>query len=234
MDPKYGFLLMMNKSKLISVIKKVGVWISGIAAAVASTVFATAIVNKYFLEKRSDPLPEAAIHSPMQRKVVPSEGGGQRGGFWTVAGHELYGHGGAEYSKFFFDHNYTNFVYEVKLRNLSAKSGAVGLIFRYDEKRDEGYLLLISRNGDPEISRLVGQQKLKPKANETSSGMLHISNQWNNVKIIGEGSKFRIFYNGQEGTAFVDDEYAFGRLGLVIHGGPEQKAEFKIITRNES
>jgi hypothetical protein len=220
----------MNKTKLMWVLKKVGVWISGITAAVASTVVATVIINKYLQE---DPTKTTGKRSDNQ-SIVSTANWSSKGGYWKGADDKLYGEGGANYAKYFYNQNYTDFVYEVKLRKLSPVDGAVGLLFRYDEKRDEGYLLLIFPDGSSEISQLHGQSKKDAKAIFPSSSLPHKKDQWTNIKIIGNGAKFRIFYNGQEGMDFVDDKYAFGRLGLVIHGGPEQKAEFIIISRNES
>ena len=153
------------------------------------------------------------------------------GGIWNLSGDPLFGEGAAGFNKAFYTgKSFSDFVYEVRLRKISPNDGPIGLLVRYSEQRDEGYLLLIWPHGDYQFSRLVGQER-----HALLSGTPHIlnrGNRWNRLKIIGQGKKLSIFINGEALGSPNDDKFSFGRLGLVIHGGPEQKAEFKILVMN--
>jgi hypothetical protein len=142
---------------------------------------------------------------------------------------QVFGTGASGFNKAFCTNkNLSDFLYEVRLRKVSNNDGPIGLLMRYDDLRDEGYMLLIWPHGDYQLSKLVDQQRDRiisgtPKA-------LNRGNQWNTLKIIGQGTQFQLFINGvkQEVNIF-DDKYSFGKFGLVIHGDVDQKAEFKLI-----
>jgi 3-keto-disaccharide hydrolase len=156
------------------------------------------------------------------------------GGTWTFPdklGESLFGEGSSDFNKAYYTkEKFSDFVFEIRLRKISANDGPIGLIVRYDDQRDEGYMLLIWPHGDYQFSRLIGQKR--HALGSSSPSTLNKGNSWNRVKIIGKGSQIRIFINGEEQVSFIDDKYLFGRLGVVIHGGPKNKAEFKILSMN--
>ena len=163
--------------------------------------------------------------------IVKGEDWKSKGGTWKYSANQVFGQGSSDFNKTFsMKQDFTDFVFEVRIRKVSQNDGPIGLLMRYDEQRDEGYMFLLWPHGDYQISRLVNQTRHRlgsgtPKA-------LNKGNLWNSVKVIGIGTQLKVYINGDLQANFEDDAYSFGRLGLVIHGGPDQRAEFEILSMN--
>lgn len=154
-----------------------------------------------------------------------------KGGTWNFSAKQIFGQGASGYNKAFFaGTNYSDFIYEVRLRKISNNDGPIGLLMRYDEQRDEGYMLEIWPHGDYLFSRLVNQTR--HKIGGGTPNVLNKGNAWNNVKVIGQGNVLKLYINGEHQVTFDGSAYSFGRLGLIIHGTPDQKAEFFVLSTN--
>lgn len=155
-----------------------------------------------------------------------------KGGTWEFSPKRIFGEGTSKFNKAYcVDKSYSNFIYEVRLRKISRNDGPIGLLMRYDERRDEGYMLLIWPHGDYQYSRLVNHER--HRENSGTPKALNKGNAWNRIKIIGHDDKLEFYLNGELLAKLNGDTYSFGRLGLVVAGGPEQKAEFEVLSMNE-
>ena len=128
------------------------------------------------------PATQKILHSKESMLLAQTEGGWEsRGGTWTFSGKQIFGQGASDFNKAFLtNRNFSDFIYEVRLRKLSPNDGPIGLLFRYNEDIDEGYMLLLWPHGDYQVSRLVkGGSKLK---------VLKKGNSWNRKKGIGKGA----------------------------------------------
>lgn len=221
----------MMKANQTRYFKKVGKWIAGIIAAVASTVIATLIVKSLSMDDNRaanpDPSPPVMTHGGESSSSLWQS----KGGSWNFSEKQIFGQGASDFNKAYFaGNNYSDFIYEVRLRKISNNDGPLGLLLRYDEQHDEGYLLLLWPHGDYQFSRLVNQTR-----HAMGSGtpkVLNKGNLWNTVKVIGRGNSLKLYINGEHQVDFDGSVYSFGRLGLVIHGTPDQKAEFFILSKN--
>lgn len=123
--------------------------------------------------------------------------------------------------------NFSNVIYEVRLRKVSGNDGPIGLLIRYDEKDDEGYMLLIwPIQGKFQFSRVVGEER--HRIGGGSPTYFKTGTSWNTIKVTAEGSNFDISFNGRGTISFFDDYYHLGKVGLVIHGVRKNRAEFDI------
>jgi hypothetical protein len=161
--------------------------------------------------------PEAVYGNPWQTK----------GGAWNFNQTPIFGQGTSGFNKAFLINSiYSDFIYEVNLRKISPNDGPIGLLMRYNDQRDEGYMLLIWPHGDWQFSRLVGQTR--HRKNSGTPRDLNKGNSWNLIKVIGKGANMAIYINGNHLVNINASEYSSGRNGLVIHGGPDQQAHFQI------
>lgn len=178
------------------------------------------------------PATQKIVHPKELMLLAQTEGGWEsKGGTWTFSGKQIFGQGASDFNKAFLtNRNFSDFIYEVRLRKLSPNDGPIGLLFRYNEEIDEGYMLLVWPHGDYQVSRLVNQTRHR-KGGSTPK-VLNKGNSWNRIKVIGKGAQLEIYINGELQVSLEGGEYSFGRLGLVIHGGPDQQAEFELITIN--
>jgi hypothetical protein len=200
---------------------KFGKWGAGIIGSVIAAVLAAVIINN--LNESQLPSKPIALFNTQENTSWNF-----LGGTWEGSNEHLFGIGASNYNNAYrTNENYSDFVYEVRLRKVSANDDPIGLLLRYDEKRDEGYMLLIWPIGEFEFSRLIGQRKTVLKSGKPE--VLVKGEGWNTVKIIAKSSQMRIFINGEEQPTANDDKYLFGKIGLVVYGGPDQKAEFKIL-----
>lgn len=126
------------------------------------------------------------------------------------------------------ERNYSNFIYEVRLRKVSGNDGPIGLLIRYDEANDEGYMLLVwPLQGKFQFSRVVSDER--HRIGGGSPTYFKTGTNWNTIRVTAEGSNFDISFNGRDTISFFDDYYHFGKAGLVIHGVSKNRAEFDVL-----
>jgi hypothetical protein len=154
-----------------------------------------------------------------------------RGGCWDFTGKVIRAQGFIGYNRAYYNHKvFTDFIYEVKLYK-AAEDGTLGLLFRYDEKNDEGYLLHFWPHGGCKFELFKGGQT-RLRTVEVSQPMHQIigTGVWNIVKIVAHGARFKIYLNGYLLDTIVDSQYSSGRVGLFVAGDPRQIALFEVTT----
>ena len=162
---------------------------------------------------------------------IKAEGWSARGGYWDFSGKVIKAKGFIGYNKAYYNRKvFADFIYEVKLCK-TAEDGTFGLLFRYDEKNDEGYLLQFWPHGGCSFELIKGGQT-HIRQIEIRQPMHQIigTNVWNKVKIIANGSTFKIYLNGYLLDTIIDHQYALGRVGLFVAGDPRQIALFEVTT----
>jgi len=155
-----------------------------------------------------------------------------RGGCWDFSKEIISAQATRDWNKAYCrNKNFKNFIYEVTLRK-TGESGPCGLVFQYDDKSDQGYYLLFFPNGGLGVKKF--NQEVSTYLTISSSVNLNAGiNVWNTIKVICRESTYKISLNGEQLLSLKDDAYSSGKLGLLIHGGPRQTAEFKIISMKE-
>ena len=152
-------------------------------------------------------------------------------GYWDFCGKVIKAIGFIGYNKAYYNQVvYINFIYEVKICKIT-EDGTFGLLFRYNERKDEGYVLYFWPHGGCSFNIIKGGQT-RVRRIEINQPMHQIigTNVWNTVKIIAHGSKFEIYLNGYLLDTIKDTQYTSGRIGLYLGGDPLQKAMFEITT----
>ena len=152
-----------------------------------------------------------------------------RSGYWEFTDEVIRGQGFMGFNKSYYSEEiFTDFIYEVKINKLS-EDGNFGLLFRYDEKSDDGYSIQFWPHGGCIFVIADGAiEKKKIKINQPLNQLIG-TNIWNTVKIIGIGSRFEIYLNNHLFDIILDYTFTKGRLGLVIKDDPRQIATFKVL-----
>lgn len=127
--------------------------------------------------------------------------------------------------------SFRDFTFEVRMAKLS-EDGAIGLLFRYDEVRDEGYEIHFWPHGGFAVAKFVGPTKTD-FASGAPSHFNRELNTWNLVRVEGRGERFDFFINGFHVHTAFDGKYRRGRLGLLMPGDARQRAKFQVIRMSE-
>ena len=145
-----------------------------------------------------------------------------RGGCWDFSKRIIQGRGiGIRPIAYFKKENYADFVYEMKLRLLSDEDGSYGMLLRFDEKKDGGYIFGIFPHGDFEFSRIeegFGYPIVVGPA-------VYLNDQlktWNTLKVLCKGTKFEFYLNDHLLAIAEDDGYKSGKIGLYL--GHDQRS----------
>lgn len=152
-----------------------------------------------------------------------------RGGCWDFSKKiffsQGYRGGNAAYYK---KHDYRNFTYEVKVMKL-AEDGPLGIIFRFDEARIEGYTFAVYPHGEYFLVKFFGNRDMQLKLGATAY-LNEEMNTWNTLKIVVRGAKFDCYINGNFLVSVIDHSYSIGKVGLANSGDPRQLAKFEVIS----
>ena len=120
-----------------------------------------------------------------------------------------------------------DFVFEVKLTKLT-EDGSFGLLFRYNERTDNGYILEIYPHGGYVFGAYyLGVRNILTK--NRIKKFKRAVHAWNKVKIVGRGNTFAVFVNDYLITSLRDNRYTKGRIGFYVGGGPRQQARFRVL-----
>ena len=124
--------------------------------------------------------------------------------------------------------NFKNFTYEVRLMKI-AEDGTIGLILRYNEAKDEGYLFHVWPHGDYQFLKFkTDDQVILNKGHPIYFN--RELNTWNTIKIVCNEAKFVVYINGDFLVSIKDVTYSVGKVGLLIGGDPRQRAKFEVIS----
>jgi hypothetical protein len=152
-----------------------------------------------------------------------------RGGCWDFSSKNFFSRGyrGGNIA-YYKKQDYKNFTYEVKVMKI-AEDGPLGIIFRYDDARDEGYVFAVMPHGEYFLSTFIGQSDVYLKRGATA----HLNeemNTWNTLKIVVNGAKFDCYINGSFLVSVTDQTYSVGKIGLCNSPDPRQIAKFEVIS----
>ena len=150
-------------------------------------------------------------------------------GTWNFDSKPFFAKGEKGFNKAYrLGRNFSNVIYEVHLRKTSDNDGPFGLLVRYNEMDDEGYMLLLwPQQGKYQFSRVVGEKRHRIASGSPTS--LKTRKNWNTIKITAEGSNFDISFNNRDTISVTDDYYHLGKIGIVIHGVSKNRAEFEVL-----
>lgn len=154
-----------------------------------------------------------------------------RGGIWDFSDTIYYGQGTQTNNKAYYNKAvFKDFIFEVNMSKLT-EDGPFGLLIRYNERTDNGYILEIYPHGGFVFgSYYLGMRK--KLINEPIKKFKRALHAWNQVKIVGKGNTFSVFINDYLVTLLRDNRYVKGRIGFYIGGGPRQQARFQVLQIN--
>ncbi|HGY55273.1 MAG TPA: DUF1080 domain-containing protein [Caldithrix abyssi] len=155
-----------------------------------------------------------------------------RGGIWDFSDSIYYGQGTQINNKAYYNKtDFGDFIFEVKMTKLT-EDGSFGLLFRYNEHTDNGYILEIYPHG----GFVFGTYYLGVREvliNEPIKKFKRAVNAWNKVKVLAKGNAFSVFINDYLITSLKNNRYSTGRIGFYIGGGPRQQARFRVMQIKE-
>lgn len=196
----------------------------------------TKLVNKLQFNEVTDSSFNAIINTRIREFAFQLKNGLEvktsdwtvRGGIWDFSDINYYGQGTQTNNKAYYNKSdFSDFIFEVKMSKIT-EDGPCGLLFRYNEITDNGYIIEIYPHG----SFIFGVYNLgvrKVLIGEPIKKFKRGLYAWNKVKIEGRRDSFKVFINDFLIDSLKDNRYAKGRVGFYIHGGPRQQAHFQVL-----
>ena len=173
----------------------------------------------------------AAVHAveSVGHPTSPGDGWAAYGCYWDLRDSVFFAQGYLTTAKAYYaPKTFSSFTFEVRMAKL-AEDGAIGLLFRYDEKLDRGYSIQLWPHGGFAVSKFRGPAK-EDLLSGPPSHFNREMHTWNTVKVVGAGKRFDIFVNGFPIATVRDAEHRTGKLGLHMPGDARQVAKFQIVT----
>ncbi|MBE9511835.1 MAG: DUF1080 domain-containing protein [Bacteroidetes bacterium] len=155
-----------------------------------------------------------------------------RGGIWDFSDSIYYAQGTQRNNKAYYNKKtIADFIFEIKMTKLT-EDGSYGIIFRYNEKKDDGYVIELWPHGGYVLSKyqhgirhIISNKRIKNYNKAVYA--------WNKLSVKCIANSITIHINGQLLITVKDTLYKSGRIGLFIGGGPRQQARFKILKIQE-
>jgi hypothetical protein len=152
-----------------------------------------------------------------------------RGGCWDFSKKTITGQGiGSRPIAYFKKENYADFEFEIRLRLLTDEDGSYGMAFRFDEKKDVGYIFGVYPHGSYEFARLE-----EGFAHQRGGGSaVYLTNQlktWNRLKVVGKGTKFDLYINDNLLVTIEDNSFKSGKVGFYLGGGAGSMLEYEVL-----
>lgn len=151
-----------------------------------------------------------------------------RGGCWDFSKRIIQGQGiGFRPIAYYKKENFSDFTYEINLKSLSEEDGSYGLLFRFDEKKDAGYIFSLWPHGDYEFCRILEGHGFPV----LSGPAVYLNDQlktWNSLKVLCKGNKFELYLNGYLVAQTEDNFYKSGKIGFYLGHGPQSIIQFEI------
>lgn len=154
-----------------------------------------------------------------------------RGGCWQLSDTLITARGHWESCKLYSKKSYKDFIFEVGLAK-TGESGPFCVLFRYDEEKDGGYIILCFPLGNIHFSKIEKHIDSYIFMGATTYWKIGM-NQWNVVRIEATGSQFEIFINGEHVLTQQGSEYVGGKIGFIVKGDPRQSANFRVLKLEE-
>jgi len=153
-----------------------------------------------------------------------------RGGCWDFSRKIITARGvGYHPIAYFKKESYTDFEFEIRLKLMTDEDGLYGMVFRFDEKKDVGYMFAVYPNGSYSFSRLDDGF-----ARQTGGGQAaYLKDQlktWNRLKVVARGTKFDLYINGNLLVTMEDNSFQSGKVGLYLGHGPTSVLEYEVLT----
>ena len=152
-----------------------------------------------------------------------------RGGCWDFSKEVVQGQGmGIRPIAYYKKKSFSDFSYEIIIKSLSDQDGSYGMLFRFDEKKDSGYIFSVWPHGDYEFCRIDEGTAYRI----VSGPAVFLNNQlktWNTLKVICKGSEFKLYLNGGLVVVAKDDKLKSGKIGFNLGHGPLSTILYKII-----
>jgi hypothetical protein len=178
------------------------------------------------------PHDEVLPHTWEMKQARPGSGWRAYGCYWNLSDSIFLAQGFLPVAKAYYHaRTFRNFTFEVRMAKL-AEDGPIGLLFRYNEKRDEGYEIQLWPHGGFAVAKFVGATK-KDFASGPPSHFNRELSTWNTVKVVGRGKRFDFFINGFHVCTASDPDHREGKLGLLMPGDARQRAKFQVIKMTE-
>ena len=178
------------------------------------------------------PHDEGLPHAQETKHTSPGSGWIAYGCYWDLSDSIFFAQGFFPVAKAYYDAcSFRNFTFEVRMAKL-AEDGAIGLLFRYNEKRDEGYQIHLWPHGGFAVAKFQGPRKRDFASGPPSHFNRELST-WNTVKVVGRDERFDFFINGFHVCTASDPEYSEGKLGLLMPGDARQRAKFQVVRMTE-
>ncbi|MFZ5518085.1 MAG: family 16 glycoside hydrolase [Candidatus Zhuqueibacterota bacterium] len=124
--------------------------------------------------------------------------------------------------------HFTDFEFEIRLRLLTDEDGSYGVLFRYDEKKDAGYIFSVWPNGSYEFVRFNGDSSCQTGGGQAVYLMDQL-HSWNRIKVIGRGNKFDLFINDNLLVTMQDNAFISGKVGLYLGHGATSFMEYEVL-----
>lgn len=155
------------------------------------------------------------------------------GGCWDFSRKIIEGRGmGTRPVAYFRKKNYTNFVYEIRLRQLSSEDCSCGLVFRFDEKKNAGYVFSLWPHGGWEFVKI----KKGDGRQVTTGSAIYLNDQlktWNTLKVVAHQNRFEFYLNDQFLVTVEDNQHRTGKIGFYLGHGPMSFLQYEILTLRE-
>lgn len=153
-----------------------------------------------------------------------------RGGCWDFSKKIITARGvGYHPIAYFKKGSYTDFEFEIRLRLLTDEDGSYGMVFRFDEKKDVGYIFAVWPNGSYSFSRFDDGFFHRTGGGQAT----YLKDQlktWNRLKVIARGTKFDLYINGNLLIMMEDNSFKSGKVGLYLGHGPTSILEYEILS----
>lgn len=151
-----------------------------------------------------------------------------RGGCWDFSKKIIRAQGLAERPiAYLKSANFTDFKCKIKLRIVGDDDGSYGLVFRFDEQKDMGYVFGVFPHGSYEFFRLEEGSGI-----QTNGGpAVYLKDQlktWNTLTVVCKGSKFDLYINDNLLVTIKDENFKSGHVGLYVGGSPTSVLEYEV------
>jgi hypothetical protein len=153
-----------------------------------------------------------------------------RGGCWDFSKKIITGKGiGLRPIAYFKKASFTDFEFEIRLRLLTNDNGSYGIVFRFDEKKDVGYIFGVFPQGGYEFARLEDCF-----AYQTGGGQaVYLKDRlktWNRLKVIAKGPKVDLYINDNLLVMMEDKSFKSGKVGFYLGCGPTSILEYEVLS----
>lgn len=151
------------------------------------------------------------------------------GGCWDLSTKIFFSQGFKGGNKVYYNKKiFKNFVYEVKIMKI-AEDGALGIVFRFDEAKDQGYAFSVFPHGEYIFVKFAGLDHVNLKRGTTAHFNEEL-NTWNKLKVVALRDKFDCYINDNFVVSVRDNSFQNGRIGLTNSGDPRQIAKFDVLS----